>query len=93
MEIKEALFTIENFVLHSKNKHLSVAVGAILKSLVGGQKPTTITGSPKLPTVKNLESHYDAHSLKTTGHRATESELDIVRFCHKTICRQLRAGA
>jgi len=91
MKIKEALFTIENFVLHSKNKRLSVAVGAILKSLVEGQN--TSTGSPKLPTVKNLESHYDAHSLKTTGHRATESELDIVRFCHKTICRQLRAGA
>jgi len=55
---------------------------------------STNTGSPKLPTVKDMESFYDALSMRDTGHRATEDELDIVRECHKFIVGlQLRAGA
>jgi hypothetical protein len=59
------------------------------KSLVEGQKSTTNTGSPKLPT---LEEAYKAIPFP-------EDERECAMFvaglaeCHKFICRQLRASA
>jgi hypothetical protein len=51
------------------------------------QKPSHKSVSREMPGVKAFESAYDAHSIKETGHRATEDELDIVRFCHNFIAR------
>jgi hypothetical protein len=51
------------------------------------QKPSDNSVSREMPGVKTFESAYDAHSIKETGHRATEDELDIVRFCHNFIAR------
>jgi hypothetical protein len=59
---------------------------------VDSQAPTN-TGSPKLPGVKKYLEWADKREIRKTGHRLTQSDLDLLEAGYKFIARQLRADA
>ena len=65
----------------------------IAAKLVEGQKPSTNTGSPKLPTLEQLwNMMIETGEISSLGLEMN-TNAQVVKLAYDCMCRQLRAGA